>query len=333
MHALVRPVPFSFSKALTREPLSRPLDPTQGREQHFAYCSVLKHMGFTLIELPKLEAHPDSCFVEDCAVVAGGVALLTRPGAPSRRGEVDAVGEALGAHLRLERMSEPATLDGGDCLRIGRRFYVGRSARTNAAGVARLREVFSPLGYEVLEVAVEGALHLKSVCSAAHGRVLLARGTVPPSVFARETVVLVDDDVSANVVEGPDGAVLASTAARLELPGVTVRRVDNSELRRADSALTCLCITWRGVTRPTADREAAVRRGARNRPRPSRPFTRRPTDATVGHSTCRRLSSAATLRALHSWAPRAAVPVSEVVPVRAGSISLTFGPRSRAAPR
>jgi len=242
VYALVRAVPSSFAQALVREPLARPLDVELARAQHRAYCEELRAMGFRLVELPALEAHPDCCFVEDCAITAEGVALVTRPGAPSRRGEVEPVAEALGRFMRVERMSEPATLDGGDCLRVARRWYVGLSARTNAAGAARVREVFGPLGYDVVTVAVEGALHLKSVCSAANGLVLLARGTLPPATFG-EGVVLVDDAISANVVEGRS-AVLASADARLEGLSLEVHRVDNSELRRADSALTCMSITW-----------------------------------------------------------------------------------------
>ncbi len=240
MHALVRAVPASFLGALTRERLSRPLDVDLARTQHRGYREALRAAGFTLIELPSLEAHPDCCFVEDCAVVAEGVALVTRPGAESRRGEVESVAEALKPHLRLEHMAAPATLDGGDCLRVGRRWYVGRSARTNAAGAARVREVFGPLGYDVVEVPVDGALHLKSVCSAAGGRVLLARGALPRATF-REEVVPVDDAVAANVVEGPKAVLVAAGRA---LAGLKVIEVDNSELRRADSALTCMSICF-----------------------------------------------------------------------------------------
>jgi dimethylargininase len=229
-----------FADALMREAVA--LDVARAHGQHRAYCAGLRKLGFELVELPALEAHPDCCFVEDTAIIAGDTALLTRPGAPSRRGEVDSIADALTPFVRLERMEAPATLDGGDCLWAAGRWYIGRSERTNAAGIARAREVFG----EVVEVPVQGALHLKSVCSEVGGRVFLwSEAPIHRGVFDAE-VVLVPDVEAANVVGVEDHLLMAAGFPRsqeiLERAGFTVHTVDNSEIRRADGALTCLSL-------------------------------------------------------------------------------------------
>src|SRR5262249_57107560 len=119
MLALVRAVPNSFARALARRAPDPPIDVDRARAQHAAYVAALREIGLGIVTVPADDACPDCCFVEDTVVVAGGVALLTRPGAPSRRGEVDAVARALDGRIELARTDPPATVDGGDCLRLG----------------------------------------------------------------------------------------------------------------------------------------------------------------------------------------------------------------------
>jgi dimethylargininase len=142
----VRSVPACLS-ALSASPPDPPIDAANARRQHAQYVSALGSLGVEVVALSADDACPDCCFVEDTVVVAGDVALITRPGAPSRRGEVEAIADALSVRVEVKRMKAPATLDGGDCLRVGRTIYVGLSARTNEEGVACLRDVFGPLGY------------------------------------------------------------------------------------------------------------------------------------------------------------------------------------------
>ncbi|MCW5805083.1 MAG: hypothetical protein KIT31_22115 [Deltaproteobacteria bacterium] len=143
MRALTRHVPASFAHALSATPPDPPIDVALARAQHAAYRAALAACGAAVTAIDADEACPDCVFVEDTAVVAGGIALVTRPGAPSRRGETPPIARALARHVDLAWMDTPATLDGGDCLRVGRTIYAGRSARTNAAGIARLAEVFA----------------------------------------------------------------------------------------------------------------------------------------------------------------------------------------------
>ena len=109
--------------------------------QHAAYADLLRSLGLEVLELDPDPALPDCCFVEDVAIVLDEVALLAMPAPPSRRGEIAAVAEALARFRPLERTPVPATLEGGDVLRVGRRLFVGRSPRTNEAGIARLASV------------------------------------------------------------------------------------------------------------------------------------------------------------------------------------------------
>ncbi len=249
MLALVRPVSSSFFRALSAVPPDPPIDVARARAQHAAYVDALRAAGAEVVFVAAADELADACFVEDTAVVANGVALVTRPGAPSRQAEAAAVGEVLARYLPVTGMDAPATLDGGDCLRLGRRLYIGRSSRTNAAGVARAREVFEPRGLEVSEVPVAGALHLKSVCSPlGDDHVLVLEGALPPGTFVgvTEVVVAAAEAPVANAV-AVGGTALVAAGFRSAVPlaraaGFEPIAVDNSELRKADSALTCLSI-------------------------------------------------------------------------------------------
>ena len=247
--AVCRGISDRFSEALVREPSAGPPDVERARRQHAAYVDALRQAGCEVVLLPPLDGHPDCCFVEDCAVVAQGVALATRPGALSRRSEVPSVREILSRWLRVADMPAPATLDGGDCLRIGRTIFVGRSERTNAEGAARLREVFGALGLDVREVEVPDALHLKCVCSALDDRrVVLAEGTVPAETFAGFEVLRVpfEERLAANVLSVNGVALVADgfpeTRRVVAAAGLRVVTLETTEIAKADGALTCMSV-------------------------------------------------------------------------------------------
>lgn len=249
MRALIRSIGRSFADALTMRPKTAPIDVELARLQHRRYAAALTRAGAELVELPADDEFPDGCFVEDCAVVAGGTALITRPGAPSRRGEIAEVRRALERVLRVESMNEPATLDGGDCMRLGKRIFVGRSQRTNEAGIARVREVFAPLGYEVVAVALGEVLHLKCVCSPLDDQtILLADNTIPRATFGdlRVLPVPTQEECAANAVAIGRTVLVAAghpvTARVVAESGFEVFAVDTSEIRKADGAMTCLSI-------------------------------------------------------------------------------------------
>jgi dimethylargininase len=176
--------------------------------------------------------------------------VITRPGAPSRQPETAAVAAALASRVELARVTAPATIDGGDCLRLGRTIYVGRSARTNAAGVFHLAAAFAPRGVAVVAVDMPpGVLHLKCVCAPlGDDRVLLAEGTIAPEVFAGAAIVWAPaaESYAANAVAHGDGVLVSDgfprTRDALARAGFRVIPVPTTEARKADGALTCMSI-------------------------------------------------------------------------------------------
>jgi len=254
IRALIRGVPDSFASALSAAPREVAIDVSLARAQHAAYREALEAAGAAVVELPADERLPDCVFVEDTAVVAGGLALIARPGAPSRRGEPAAVAAALARHLELAPMAEPATLDGGDCLRLGRTLYIGRSARTNAAGIARAEAALAPRGFRIVAVDLPpDVLHLKCVCSPlGDDRLLLAEDTLPAGLFDAEGVEIVwvpaEERYAANAVAIGDRVIAAAeyprTRAALAAAGLQVLPVPTSEVRKADGSLTCQSILF-----------------------------------------------------------------------------------------
>jgi dimethylargininase len=247
--AIVRGISATFRDAVVMHPAAEAIDVARARAQHAQYVDALRGAGLEIVELPPLDAHPDACFVEDCALVAGSTAMITRSGAPSRVGEGESIAAALAATHRIARTVAPATFDGGDCMRVGTPWFVGRSARTDAAGAARVREVFGPLGDSVVEVPVRGFLHLKCTASRIDDRtVLVAEGTVDRAAFAGLDVVIVprEEAYAANAVVVNGVAIVAkgfpATRAALERRGLRIVELALSEIAKADGSLTCMSI-------------------------------------------------------------------------------------------
>jgi dimethylargininase len=250
--------------ALTREP-ARALDACEltyrGREpieagvaaaQHRGYCGALEACGARVVTLPAVDELPDSVFVEDTAIVLDEVAVLTRPGVESRRGEVSLIEPEASRLRKVVRVEAPATLEGGDVLRLGRTLYVGLSPRTNKDGAEALRRLVEPYGYEVLKVEPRGCLHLKTGCSALDEEAVLVNPDwVDASVFRGREVVAVDasEPWAANVlhVNGSVcvGAAFPRTAEMLAARGYDVRAVEVSEFAKAEGGLTCMSLLFR----------------------------------------------------------------------------------------
>ncbi|MEO6155746.1 MAG: dimethylargininase, partial [Thermomonas sp.] len=205
-----------------------PIDVALAGKQHAAYCRALESLGCDVIELPALSDFPDSVFVEDVAVVFDEVAIATRPGAESRLGEGDVVHEVLGSLRPLLRIEAPGTLDGGDVLRIGKRVFVGISARSNEGGRAQLSEFLMPYGYSVVGVKTRECLHLKSAVTQIAKDTLLVNKDwlADASAFADYRVIEVDPDEehAANAVRVGDAILypdcFPKTLARLQAAGI-----------------------------------------------------------------------------------------------------------------
>jgi dimethylargininase len=251
--ALVREVPDSFPECVTDEMVSPPLDTALARTQHDGYRAALAGAGFSVLVVPGDELHPDSPFIEDTAVILGDRALATRPGHSSRRGEVAPVARALKELMPVVEMKEPALLDGGDVLSVGRTVFVGRSARTNDAGIAALIRFAGALRRRVIPVDVRRRLHLKSSVTALDGHtVMLDPSAVDAAAFTGLTVIPVAGrpEQEANVIRLPDGRILVpelspSTADVVATAGFDPVPCNTSEFARADGGLTCLSLRIR----------------------------------------------------------------------------------------
>lgn len=228
-----------------------PVDFDLAEDQWDAYVATLANAGWTTVEVEPALDHPDSVFVEDAIVVFGATAVITSPGAESREGEIAGVETAArGLGLRVERIQQPGTLDGGDVLKVGSTVYVGRGGRTNGEGIRQLRAIVSPLGYTVVAVPVTKALHLKSAVTA------LPDGTVigypplvdDPALFDRFLAVP-EAHGTAVVVLAPDAVLLSSaaplTAELLRELGYAVTTVDISEFEKMEGCVTCLSVRIR----------------------------------------------------------------------------------------
>lgn len=252
IRALTRHVPDSFANALSAAPPDPPIDVAVARRQHLVYCRALAECGAIVTTLPTDERCPDSVFIEDTAVIVGTQALITRPGAPARRLETESVATMLAAWLTVIPMTEPATLDGGDCMLVGRTMFVGRSARTNAAGIAQLAHAFAPLGIDVVPIELPpGVLHLKCVCSPlGDDRILLADDSIDRAAFRGVAIVAVpaEETYAANAVAIGTHVIVAAgfprTHEALAGAGFTLHPVPFSEVRKADGSLTCQSIVF-----------------------------------------------------------------------------------------
>ena len=218
----------------------------KAEEQHRLYEACLAELGATVVSLPAEPDYPDSVFVEDPAVVVDEVAVMTLMGAPSRRGESESLARALERYRPLRHLREPATLEGGDVMRIGRTLFVGVSHRSNRDGIGQLAVELAPFGYTVVAVEVRGALHLKTACCYIGDGVILANrewlDTAPFGEF-RIVDIAPDEPRAANVLFVGNSVIaprcFPRTAEILAGLGKKVRLVDVSELMKAEAGVTC----------------------------------------------------------------------------------------------
>src|SRR5260221_10996135 len=170
MLALTRAVPDSIARCELTHLARQPIDFARARVQHAAYEEALRKAGYTIEHLPSADEMPDSVFVEDTAIVLDELAVITRPGAESRRGETASVAAALSRYRTLAFIEAPAVVDGGDVLCVGRDVYAGLSTRTTVAAVEQLAHILERLGYRVHGVTAPGSLHFKSAATDPGGR-------------------------------------------------------------------------------------------------------------------------------------------------------------------
>src|SRR5262245_5556912 len=229
-----------------------PIDVDRARAQHREYERVLVEAGCRIERLPSGPEMPDAVFVEDIAIVFDELAIVTNPGAESRRVEVPAIAQALERYRPLHLIAPPATMDGGDVMVVGRRVYVGLSTRTNAAAIAQMRQVLAPHGYTVCAVQVRGCLHLKSAVTPVTDELLLVNPRwVEKDAFNGHRFVEIDpsEPMAANALRVGDVVIVPDafprTAERLRRCRLDLRPVNASEVAKAEGAVTCCSVIFK----------------------------------------------------------------------------------------
>jgi len=222
------------------------IDLARARAEHSAYEAKLRELGCQVTRLPTTDDLPDSVFIEDTAIVLDELAVITRPGAESRRPETSVVAEAVRSYRPVAAILEPGTLDGGDVMLAGRQLFVGVGYRSNQAAVKQLRALVGSQGYTVESVVFEGCLHLKSAATVvADDLVLINPRWVDPQRFQPLKTIDIDpsEPYAANVLRVGDALVYSAehvrTRKRLEAAGLTVHTVPAGELAKAEGAVTC----------------------------------------------------------------------------------------------
>jgi len=248
--ALVRDVSPRLAEAELTFLDDRSIDPVRAVAQHAGYVDLLHTLGHQVVRVDAAPEHPDGTFVEDTVVVVEDLAVCTRPGAESRRGEVASVRESLfSLGLRAHDVLAPGTLDGGDVLQVGRHVFVGLGGRTNPDGVDQLRAVLAPLGRTVVPVHVTGCLHLKSGATALpDGTVVAVTSWLDTSVFATVGLEVLEapEHAGADLLLSGDRVVVSAAAPRtaelVRLRGFKAYPVAIDELEKAECGVTCLSV-------------------------------------------------------------------------------------------
>jgi len=258
--ALVRAIPDSYHSALAKFFGTGPKDIDLAKQQHEAYRLALEAAGIDVVMLDADHKHPDCLFVEDQAVIIDGHVLLPVPGHPSRVNEQPPIADFLVSKMggaQICRMSGDARMDGGDILRLGDLFFVGRSTRTNDLGIEELRDLLAHLGHELRVIDIpEHALHLTSIASTPTDEVILApEGYLSKDAFGElpegcRVIWMPEEEIyGCNTIGLPGAKVLVAdgyphVARTLESLGLEIILLDFSEIRAADGSLTCCSLFY-----------------------------------------------------------------------------------------
>jgi dimethylargininase len=253
--ALVRPPGPRLADGIVTHLRRQPVDLDRALAEHAGYVAHLVRHGWRPVTVPPADDHPDAVFVEDTVVVVDDLAVLTRPGAATRRGEVTGTEQAVRAlGLRVAGIEPPGTLDGGDVLQVGRTVYVGRGGRTDGEGIRQLRRLLEPLGRVVVPVLLADVLHLKSAVTALPDGTLLGLPGLL-DIAGLPPFRLPPEEAGAHVVPLGGGTVLLAasapqTAHWLTDLGFDAVTVEVGEFEKLEGCVTCLSVLLPGVRAP-----------------------------------------------------------------------------------
>jgi len=255
---------YEFTQAITRRPAKSVINGLRAEDHgepdfdqmvrdHEHYIETLREAGAIVTELPALEAFPDSVFVEDDALCLADCAILMRPGAPTRLGEVALMADTLRSkYENVFEITGPGFIEGGDILTTSKEILIGRSARTDAAGVSELRDIVRPRGHVVREVQTPpDVLHFKTDCSLLDGETILSTKRLDASGCFEGYRVLhtaEGEEAAANAIRYNQFVLMASgypkTAEMLRRHGYEVREINNSECAKIDGGMSCLSLRF-----------------------------------------------------------------------------------------
>jgi dimethylargininase len=248
-HAICRRPGADPGRGLTTAGLGAP-DAALTFRQHEAYVEVLRALGLAVTVMEGEPGFPDAHFVEDTAVVTPEAAVICRPGHPARRGEERTVAPVLAAHLPLEHIREPGTVDGGDVLQVRRHVFIGISERTNCAGADQLGAILSRHGRTWTAVPLSAGLHLKSSINEVGDALLVTPDFADRVELADFPKIVVPrgEEYAANTLRIGDHLLMPAgypgTRRELERLGMGITELDLSEMRKMDGGLTCLSLRW-----------------------------------------------------------------------------------------
>jgi dimethylargininase len=244
--AITREISPQFNECELTHIERTPIDLDVARAQHRAYVDALKRLGCDVLELPAEADLPDSVFVEDAAFILPETAVITRPGADSRKPETESIAQALSPHIKLVYIHEPATLDGGDVLVVGKRIFIGLSTRSNDEAISQLKDLLGGYGYSITGVPMHDCLHLKSAVTRVDDRTLLInKNWADTAPFADYNLIEVDpsEPHAANCLPVGESIIFPAsfpkTHAKLEAKGYKIVGVEVDELAKAEGAVTC----------------------------------------------------------------------------------------------
>jgi len=244
--AITRDVSPRFNECELTHIDRTPIDVHIARSQHHGYVQALKDLGFAVLELPAEPDLPDSVFVEDTAIILPEVAIITRPGADSRKPETESIAQALNPYRELVHIESPGLLDGGDVLVLGKHIFVGLSTRSNQAAVDQMNHLLGKYGYHAYGVEMHDCLHLKTAITRVDDRTLLInRNWVDIENFEGFDLIDVDatEPFAANCLPVGNAIIypvaFPNTAAKLRERGFALKDVVVDELAKAEGAVTC----------------------------------------------------------------------------------------------
>lgn len=248
-YAVVRPVPESYNHCVRTN--IEPICVDLAKQQHKEYRRLLERFGLKLIWVEGDNVLPDSCFVEDTAVVLDEKAIICNMSVKSRTPEVIGVTEVLAELKEIHHIRPPAVIDGGDVLRVEDRIFIGLSARTNSHAIEQVRKILTGTGLKVVPTNVRNVLHLKSACTYLGDHcVILSKGNFDIEILSglRKIIVAKGEEYAADCLT-VNGTVLVAkgypkTRRLIENEGFWTEELEMSEFRKGEGALTCLSIIW-----------------------------------------------------------------------------------------